>query len=839
MESLFNSLNEVLSKYYVVEGFSYQLERQVNRLASLIHQKKPKAILEIGFNGGHGSLLFLALTAASPETKVVSFDLGEYQHVFAAKRYIDSVFPGRHTLITGDSTKTVADYLNLRKHYTPVPPEKFDFIFIDGGHAGDVPLHDCVNCLYLASEDDHVVSMDDINFRREYAQPWNKMPTYAWTLMRDSGFLKQDGYDQYYYPELGNGVGRGMAWGQFNVAAARRANAENGTRALSNLFYKQMTREGMFNRISEMYHSRDLKNLHALAQMYLDYFGELDADVSAKVRFYQAFSILQTSPLRAGKLFEAIMDDKTAPEDIKFYSMCNLGHVYPAPAAEIPKLIHLLFFGETEFHNYHHRCVHSMLQHMPSYRVRIYNCKEPVGNKYWDSVKSHPNVEVVPVDVPEQFDGFMLNHFQYKADVVRLEVLYEHGGVYLDLDMLIVKNFEHLFASGHSLYLSKEAADRDCLINAFMAAKPKNEFLKIWLDAFKSGLRMNNWAYHIRETNMNLLRDHPHYAAKYRINLLNGVHFFPVHFQQRHIFEDVNGYAFPEDAYGVHLWETILGDVMVKNHFFQKEKMALQVYKQPEFADDARPDPRLPPQPAAQSTQLTQPIQLSISEITDPVSAPVPAKKKIDPASVLNITPNILVLCLQERPARTEYITSHLTEMGLPHTLMINNIHSNPVVGCFRSHMKAIKYAKDHNFEKVLILEDDVIVRDSINDLLHVALPEEWDILYFGGVMTKYQSSSPNGKWITGTFWCNHAYLVKQHMYDAILDLYLNHEDIDYLENMNIDYFYSHIIQPKYKVWLAMDQYVIQKEGVSDITGKVKWDNNFDWSTFAMKYIAH
>ena len=102
---LLEGLTKAVAEYHVVEGGSFQIDAQVARLRELVGKCSPKSIMEIGFNAGHSALLFLAITP--PETKVVSFDLGEYAYVFAAKRYIDSVFPGRHTLVTGDSTNTI------------------------------------------------------------------------------------------------------------------------------------------------------------------------------------------------------------------------------------------------------------------------------------------------------------------------------------------------------------------------------------------------------------------------------------------------------------------------------------------------------------------------------------------------------------------------------------------------------------------------------------------------------------------------------------------------------------------------------------------------------------
>jgi GR25 family glycosyltransferase involved in LPS biosynthesis len=177
-------------------------------------------------------------------------------------------------------------------------------------------------------------------------------------------------------------------------------------------------------------------------------------------------------------------------------------------------------------------------------------------------------------------------------------------------------------------------------------------------------------------------------------------------------------------------------------------------------------------------------------------------------------------------------------------------------VGCFRSHINAIRYAQQRNLSSVLILEDDIRFRENICDLATLSLPlsasassslssdpatataeEDWDILYFGGILTKYDGMDSSRSWVKGTVWCNHAYLVKQRMYSRILELVDTFPNLIELERRNIDYMYTEYIQPKYNCWLANDQYIIQKEGYSEIDGRVKWANGFDWSTFSMKFV--
>ena len=107
-------------------------------------------------------------------------------------------------------------------------------------------------------------------------------------------------------------------------------------------------------------------------------------------------------------------------------------------------------------------------------------------------------------------------------------------------------------------------------------------------------------------------------------------------------------------------------------------------------------------------------------------------------------------------------------------------------------------------------------------------------MLYLGGILTR--SMYKDKQWVRGIIWCNHAYVVKKHMYDIILNEF-SKMDIESmrLNKQCIDWFYTEHINPKYNCFLAEEQYIVQKEDFSDIDQKVKWTNNFNWDTYTMK----
>lgn len=177
------------------EGYSQQIVDQVYDLIKL--SKGKKMILEIGFNAGHSAELFLEYSDA----KVVSFDLGSHTYVQTAKEYLDKKYPGRHTLVLGDSLETLPSYID--KH----PGETFDLLFIDGGHTYECAKGDYENCRKLANKDS-IVAIDDVTYIQDHICEWNVGPTKVWIEAVKAGGVKELGHCDYHR-------GRGMVWGRF------------------------------------------------------------------------------------------------------------------------------------------------------------------------------------------------------------------------------------------------------------------------------------------------------------------------------------------------------------------------------------------------------------------------------------------------------------------------------------------------------------------------------------------------------------------------------------------------------------------------------------------------
>ena len=182
---------------YEIEGYSQQVPGQVKDLISLTN--KSLSVMEIGFNAGHSAEVFLQ---NNKDLTLLSFDLGEHHYVKLAKEYIDFIYPNRHTLILGDSTKTIPIYLENNT-------KTFDVIFIDGGHDYEIAKSDLDNCLKLANKDT-IVILDDTIFTCGWEQQYTIGPTRIW-----KEYVEQNKIIELNKKDYWNG--RGMSWGKYNL----------------------------------------------------------------------------------------------------------------------------------------------------------------------------------------------------------------------------------------------------------------------------------------------------------------------------------------------------------------------------------------------------------------------------------------------------------------------------------------------------------------------------------------------------------------------------------------------------------------------------------------------
>jgi predicted O-methyltransferase YrrM len=185
-EEIFKYLREQGIEF--IEGCSGYHYYQSRDLYNIINTYKPLIAMEIGFNAGHSASAFLS---SFNDLLLVSFDLGRHNYINLAKELIDYKYPDRHTLVIGDSRKTVPEF------YRHNPDIVFDMIFIDGGHMDDIPEKDIINSIKMADRETIIV-IDDIVYNPELQDRWNIEPTKALQKLINDNILKEIKHYEYY-----------------------------------------------------------------------------------------------------------------------------------------------------------------------------------------------------------------------------------------------------------------------------------------------------------------------------------------------------------------------------------------------------------------------------------------------------------------------------------------------------------------------------------------------------------------------------------------------------------------------------------------------------------------
>jgi hypothetical protein len=221
--------------------------------------------------------------------------------------------------------------------------------------------------------------------------------------------------------------------------------------------------------------------------------------------------------------------------------------------SRIPNIFHFVYIKERPWKLHHFLSVKSAVARSGADKVVIWCDEEPEG-EYWEKTK--PLVEVQLVKAPTEIFGIPITQPAHKSDVIRLQVLIEHGGIYADTDVIVVKPFTDLL-DNQFVMGQQGLAGSEGLCPATMLGAKGSVFAKTWLAGFKDTFGGGppgspTWCTH----SVNL----PAYLAntmQENISIADHEAFFwPLYHEDgvRNIFETPN-YQAP-NAYSIHLWES-------------------------------------------------------------------------------------------------------------------------------------------------------------------------------------------------------------------------------------------------------------------------------------------
>jgi len=203
------------------------------------------------------------------------------------------------------------------------------------------------------------------------------------------------------------------------------------------------------------------------------------------------------------------------------------------PERRIPPILHYVFgmtkdFGNKPFGFIQFVAMNSALENIRPQKIMFWYLFLPSG--WWFTkiqefaAKKGVVFELKRAREVNEIFGNKIDHFAHKADIIRLEALKMYGGIYLDSDVFVVKDFAPLYQ--FSTVMGTEAQPDQTqdapvgLCNAVILSQPYSPFISRWLDSYADFDR-SLWATHSVARPWELAKQHPH-----EITVLNKYAFF-------------------------------------------------------------------------------------------------------------------------------------------------------------------------------------------------------------------------------------------------------------------------------------------------------------------------
>ncbi|RUS86182.1 hypothetical protein EGW08_006076 [Elysia chlorotica] len=177
---------------------------------------------------------------------------------------------------------------------------------------------------------------------------------------------------------------------------------------------------------------------------------------------------------------------------------------YEFKGQRIPSLVHYVWFGRNYFRPEHLMSVLSAIRYINPCAVLFHSDRLPFGDHWRLLLQLVPEVIHVIHRQPENIFGHRFGFIQHKADIVRLQVLFVLGGIYLDGDQLVTAPLTPFLH--HGLVMSHENSAN--LANSMILASPGARLLSLWLARYRT-YNSSQWGTHSTYVPWELAKQYP------------------------------------------------------------------------------------------------------------------------------------------------------------------------------------------------------------------------------------------------------------------------------------------------------------------------------------------
>lgn len=199
----------------------------------------------------------------------------------------------------------------------------------------------------------------------------------------------------------------------------------------------------------------------------------------------------------------------------------------------IPKKIHYCWFGKKPFPKTIQKCISTWNIHLNDYQFKL-----------WNETNS-------PMDHPFVKQAYEAKKYAFAADYVRLWALYQEGGIYLDTDMYVVKNFDELLTE--NVFFGYEMQENNFISAGIIGTHKNNDFMSHILNEYSLLNFENNNIENLKIPTI-ITKAFSTYNFTKSIKIFPFDYFYPFPYEKRNERNKFLNYK-TDRTYTIHLWD--------------------------------------------------------------------------------------------------------------------------------------------------------------------------------------------------------------------------------------------------------------------------------------------
>ena len=154
-----------------------------------------------------------------------------------------------------------------------------------------------------------------------------------------------------------------------------------------------------------------------------------------------------------------------------------------ADEGRVPKVVYFVIFGSYVFRFWHYVALRAAQRFVQPSAIYVIGDQHPLGRWWQKALTDVKGVRFVHRQLPQKISGQLVKFPHHRSDVVRLQTIFYNGGIYLDADMVLVRDIEPLRVYDVTMGLLDNATGMG---NAFIMAKRRSPFVREWLDQYRN-----------------------------------------------------------------------------------------------------------------------------------------------------------------------------------------------------------------------------------------------------------------------------------------------------------------------------------------------------------------